>query len=109
LLDEIAGRLANLEDLFVKPQGCVYPVELEVDRLIVLDFQELNPHSNLFAIVLFNDGPDDVYPGVNEHQNRVPLKAGESVEFDYNSPRIRRLILDIGAGKKATVRGFGIY
>jgi hypothetical protein len=108
-LDEISGRLEDLAELLEKPQGYVHPIKITVTEAQVLDLVTKPPYTLLFAVTLFNDGPDEVYPSVNVYQRKTPLKPGESVRFEYTSPRIERLFLDVDAGKRANVRGFGIY
>jgi hypothetical protein len=109
LLDEIAERLLHVEELLAKPKGYTFPIKVTVEELTVLDFMMLYPHAPLFAVTVYNDGPDEVYPSINEHQKQTPLMPGENVNFTYTSPRIEKLILDVDNGKKANVRGFGIY
>jgi hypothetical protein len=109
LLDEIAERLLHLEELLAKPRGCVYPIRVAVEKLTIIDFVRGYPYTRLFAITLFNDGPDSVYPSVNDYQKHTPLNTGESLTLEYHSPRIEKLILDVDEGKTANVRGFGIY
>ncbi len=108
-LDEIAGRLSDLEELWVKPQGYVHPIKVTVTKTEVLDFVTKPPYNLLFAVTIFNDGPDPVYPSVNERQIETPLLPGENVRFEFTSPRIAKLYLYVDAGKRAEVRGFGVY
>jgi hypothetical protein len=109
LLDEIAERLLRLENLLAKPKGYTYPIKIAVNKLEVLDFVEHYPYTPLFSVTLFNDGPHEVYPGINIHQMDIPLEARESVEFDLQAPKIVKLYLDVPSGKTANIRGFGIF
>jgi hypothetical protein len=109
MIDDAIERLKRIEELAAKPKGYIYHIKAAVDRLIVLDFLKGRPHTPLFAVTLYNDGPDEVYPSVNEHQKIAPLKPGETLTIDYHAPRIERLYLDVDEGKKAYIRGFGTY
>jgi len=109
MLEEAVERLANIEALLERPKGFVYPIKQTVDKITILDFVKHWPNTLLFGITLFNDGPDEIYVGVNEHQTMTPLNTGEDLRIEYTSPRIRRLYLDVEKGKKANIRGFGIY
>jgi hypothetical protein len=109
ILYDIAGMLEEALGRLQRPKGYVHPIAIMVTEATYLDFVIGMPHSPLFSITLYNDGPDEVYPSVNAHQRNVPLKPGESLHIDCYSPAIERLYLDVDEGKKAFVRGFGIY
>jgi hypothetical protein len=109
LLDEIAERLLSLEKLSAKPKGKIYPINITVSKLEIIDFINGYPREPLFSISIFNDGPDEVYPSVNTHQKRTPLKYGEPLSIEFHAPRIEKLYLDVDEGKKANIRGFGMY
>jgi|YelNatPaOPRAMG01_1025707.scaffolds.fasta_scaffold31800_4 hypothetical protein len=102
MLEEVLGRLQ-------RPKGYIHPIAVTVTEATYLDFVIGMPHSPLFSITIYNDGPDDVYPSVNIHQKNVPLKLGESLQIDCQAPKIERLYLDVEEGRKAYIRGFGIY
>jgi hypothetical protein len=91
------------------PRGYIYPISVTVEELTVVDFVKGRPYSPLYSITIFNDGPDEVYVSVNEHQKQTPLKPGEQLSIDARNARIERLYLDVDANKKAYVRGFGLY
>jgi hypothetical protein len=110
LLDEIAERLlrieqrlSRIEELQAKPRGFIFPINLTVTEPTAIE-----PPFPLFSLTLFNDGPDDVFPGYPE-QAETPLMAGESLVVNFNAPRIAKIFLFIQAGKTARVRGFGAY
>jgi hypothetical protein len=115
LLDEVAERLRRLEELQAKPRGRIYPLKVEVagteeiPGTAVLDFVSSAPYTPLISLTIFNDGPDDVYPGVNERQTEARLVPRENLNVDYGAPRIERLILWVERGHRAVVRGFGVY
>jgi hypothetical protein len=109
LLDEIAERLHRLEQLQAKPKGNIYPIKITVTETETINFLEDYPYTPMFAVTLFNDGPDEVYPGVNVHQKDTPLQPGENVTFEFTSPKIQKLILTVEARKTAKIRGFAIY
>jgi len=111
LLDEIAERLLRIDGRLAEEEikGFVYPINVEVKGLVVLNFTESHPFFPLSSVTLYNDGPDDVYPSVSAPQKVTPLKAGETVKFDTRKPKIAKLFLDVDAGCRAVVRGFGFY
>jgi hypothetical protein len=109
ILYDIAGMLEEALGRLQRPKGYIHPITVTVTEATYLDFVLGMPHSPLFSITLYNDGPDEVYPSVNSHQRNVPLKPGESLNIDCHSPAIERLYLDVDEGKKALVRGFGLY
>jgi hypothetical protein len=106
LLSKIADKLKEMD---VKPEGHVFPINVEVTDMKVLDFIIDYPHKLLWSVTLFNDGPDDVYPGINENQTVTPLKPGNSTSVDFHSPKIQMLFLTTKNGGRAVVRGFGAY
>jgi hypothetical protein len=108
MIEDVVERLAKIESA-TRPKGYVHQIKVLVDKLIVLDFLKERPYTPLFAITLYNDGPDDVYLSVNEYQKITPLKPGETLTIDYRAPIIEGLYLDVDEGKKAFIRGFGIY
>jgi hypothetical protein len=109
MMEEAAERLASIEALLAKPRGYAHPINVTVEGPIVLDFIRGPPYTPLFAVTIFNDGPDEVYPSVNEHQRKTPLMPRENVRFEYTSARIERIYLDVDSGKRASIRGFGVY
>jgi hypothetical protein len=109
LLDEIAERLYRLEQLQAKPKGSIYPIKVMVTEIKIINFVEHYPYTPMFAVTLFNDGPDEVYPSVNVHQRETPLYSGENVTIEFHAPKIEKLFLAVNDGKKANIRGFGIY
>jgi hypothetical protein len=117
LLDEVAERLykmqtenfKNIEKLLAKPKGYIYPIKITVAKLEIIDFLKEPPHTQLFAVTIFNDGPDEVYPSVNIHQRTTPIKPNENVRFEFTAPKIEKIFLDVDDGKTANIRGFGVY
>jgi hypothetical protein len=109
MLEETIERLMNIERLLAKPRGYIYSINRVVDRLTVIDFTKEYPRSPLFAITLFNDGPNDVYVSINEYQKVTPLKPKDSISVDMRCPVIEVLYLDVDEGKKTSIRGFGTY
>jgi hypothetical protein len=113
-LDEIAGRLAEIQESMQRvPTGNVEPIKLQVtDALTRISFRVFSP-SPWFSFTLFNDGPDPVYPDVNKSVNArgrfVPLNAGDQLQVDMHSPKIKEIWLSCDPGKKAVVRIFAKY
>ena len=109
MIESLLEKIGRIESLIVKPEGKIYTVDIEVDKLTVINFAEDYPRTMLYSITLFNDGPDDVSVSVNSYENRLILKAGESVDLNFGSPVIKTLLLDVELGRKAKVRGVGVY
>jgi len=109
LLDEIAERLLEIRRLYEKPRGYVYPINITLTETRVLDFVSNFPYTPLFSVTIINDGPDEVYPSIAIGQVETPLKPGETITFDVQSPRIEKLYLIVNEGKTARIRGFGVY
>jgi len=109
MMEETIERLINIERLLAKPRGYIYSINRVVDHLTIIDFTKEYPRSPLFAITLFNDGPNDVYVSINEYQKVTLLKPGDSISVDMRYPVIEVLYLDVDEGKKASIRGFGTY
>jgi len=109
MMEDVVERLRRVEEALKRPRGFIFPFKVTVEKLEVIDVLKLWVGTPLYTVSIYNDGPDDVYPSVNEHQKHTPLKPGEMVSLDYQSPRIKRLYLDVDKGKKAGVRGFGVF
>jgi hypothetical protein len=109
ILYDIAGMLDDVGKLLAKPMGYTHPIKVTVSELTIIDFVNGAPYSPLFSITIFNDGPDEVYPSVNTYQKLTSLKYGESLTIEFHTSRIERLYLDVDEGKKANIRGFGMY
>lgn len=109
MIEESLERLMNLERLLTKPKGYVYAVNITVDKMTVVDFLRNEPYNLLYSMTIYNDGPDNVYPSINIYQRITPLKPGETLHVDYQSPKIEKLYLDVDAGKRASVRVFAVY
>jgi len=92
-----------------EPRGFIYPINVTITSLTILDFIVGEPHTPLFSLTLYNDGQNDVYIGVNSYQKTAPLRPGEYLNVEFKTPVIKQLYLDVEAGKNAYIRGFGIY
>jgi len=89
------------------PDGIVKPMEVSVtDEWASIKWSPQISPRPWFSFYMINDGPDPVYFAVNEKvlERRVPIKAGEDVTVDMESPKIRSVYLICDEGKKATVR-----
>jgi hypothetical protein len=99
----------GLREISHRPRGYTHQLNILVEKLVVVDFVNDEPHVPLFSIVIYNDGPDEVYVSVNVYQKIAPLKFGEYLKIDMLSPKIEKLYLDVNEGKKAYIRVFGVY
>ncbi|MEM3895381.1 hypothetical protein [Thermofilum sp.] len=104
----LSEQMSDLALYLIKPEGISVPINVSVSNILVIDFIKDYPNKRLFSISLINDGPDEVYIGVNSVQTTTPTKANEAASFDYKAPRIARLYLYTGPGKTAKVRGEGV-
>jgi hypothetical protein len=118
----LAGTLAGVFSVIAlagrvraaAPAGYMFPLSVVLDggetgKEEVLDFVSSPPFVPLISLTLCNDGPDEVYPGVNCPQRIAPMKRGENLNIDFQFPKIERLYLVVKPGKSAMVRGFGLY
>jgi len=132
LLDEIAGRLAELTDiqkalgtLTLKMEremqkvarGRMIPFVLSIptpNRDIGLinngeylwwNFQEFS-HAPAVSATIFNDGPSSIYVCLNELSDGFQeVKNGEQLHFDYSGhPSIRQFFLKVDTGGTANLR-----
>jgi len=90
------------------PKGYVYPINVTVTSLTILDFVNGEPHTPLFSITLYNDGQNNAYVGINSYQKTAPLRPGEYLNVEFKTPTIKKLYLDVNEGE-TYIRGFGIY
>jgi hypothetical protein len=81
LLDEIAERLYKLEQLLAKPKGFIHPINITVSGYVVIDFVREFPFTPMFSITIFNEGPNDLYIGLNTTQWKTPLKPGDNINI----------------------------
>jgi hypothetical protein len=106
---ELAFAIVSAEEVQPKPLGYTYTKTVLVDKLVILDFINDEPHHPLFSIDIYNDGVDEVYVSINNYSRNAVLKPYESLRIDMRAPSIKRLYLDVDNGKKAYIRIFGIY
>jgi hypothetical protein len=109
MLYDIASMLEEVVGLLSKPKGRVYPIKVTVERTTILDFVNEYPHTPLFSVTVYNDGPNEVYIGINGYQKQTDLKYGENLSIEFTAPKIEKIIFDVGEGKRANIRGFGVY
>ena len=99
----------GMREIFPRPKGYIYQLNILVERLVVVDFVNNEPHTPLFSLLIYNDGPDEVYISINVYKKISPLKIGDYLKIDMFSPKIDKLFLDVNEGRKAYIRVFGIY
>lgn len=108
MLDDIIRKLEELHQtqLAGLAKGELVPITLEVNGE-----KEVKFFPPLICFSMFNDGPDEVYPMVNQKipagARETPLKKGESLDYDAKRPVIKSIYLVCGKDKSAVVRVFG--
>lgn len=121
LLDEITGRLEELGDLTKAMGQLVFKMETEmekvpqgrmrpfaksitgdaIDRWEVID----DIGFRCTSATVYNDGPNDVYVCLNEIRDGFQeIKEGESLDFDFHSPKIFRFFFKSTATGTANLR-----
>ena len=118
LLDEIAGRLGDVEQRLVEQNDRIEHIRQEMPRaadgytddmtIQVSDSVKPIPLSVPFSSCQFNnDGPSPVFIGVNKQPGMVtPLNAGEQTSIDMREPKIKELYFVCAQGLTASVRVF---
>ena len=108
MLDEIAGRLASIQDHMEKqvPAGFIVSTSVSVtDEPTEVNLGVWN------KATLFNDGPDDVYVyNVRQLPDTIdaPLKKGDSLPIDKVERTTDRVYPVCLSGETATVRIFHV-
>lgn len=109
-LDEIAGRMAEMQALFLSeiPEGRVksipWPVTERVDR-IELPF-------DMITVTLINDGPDSLFWILHRQEEQaewVELQLDESRTIDAKVPKIRDIWVHCDPGETAALRVEGKF
>jgi len=111
LLDEIAGRLADLKKHMEWAQqgGMIHPLS----ETITAAMYERTCSPPWYSATIFNDGPNPVYPDVNRDNNArnliTPLNMGDQMTMDFEQPKIKVLFMRCAVGQTANIRLFGTW
>jgi len=100
LLDEIAGRLADLYESLI-PEGVVTPLTWEV--------REDNPWELIlpkpcFSFIAYNTGPNPVYLIINKSDREYELDVDEAISIDMHAPKIFQLYFYVKPNMRAFVK-----
>lgn len=109
LLDEIADRLARLEDIFIMliPRGYFNSYELSVgttDSIHLIPSEDMDGY-NAFQASIINDGPNVLLIGVNSPSpsDDTIINPGEEKRVDFKSPKLEQLSF-VATGGNTSVR-----
>lgn len=104
ILDEIAGRLADLGEIMEKvknqmeiiPEGLIYPVERTIDGVGIVKLEITKEpecgEKPWYSCTIYNDGDSDLYVSLNfAHKKYQKVKSGEALDLDMHAPLIRTL------------------
>ncbi len=122
LLDEIAGRLEELSEIMIAigsiiskmekeqekiPEGRMRPFEKTVtgDTVEEWDIEEEWVGRKCNSCTIYNDGPDSVYVCLNDIRDGFQeVKNGESLDFSFKHPVIKRFFFKSTTGGTANLR-----
>jgi len=114
LLDEIAGRLAEIQEFLRKmePKGFIIEREEKVVGIdgIWIDFVEEYPYTLLFSATFYNKGTERVYIAINQdlaHPFYLDAKDREIVNFRF--PKLRYVRAWCEKGKETILKIVGGY
>jgi hypothetical protein len=122
LLDEIAGRLEEWQEVGMAIGGLIQKMESQMDKApagkmrpfektITSDTPELwkvieDVGRPCTCATIYNDGPDSVWVALNDQRDGFQeIKEGESLDFDYHGhPLIKRFFFYTTADGEANLR-----
>lgn len=110
LLDEIAGRLLEIQDSMLeeRPEGITEPIE----PVAVTDAQRfvLAPFEPWFSVMITNDGPDSVWAVVNSEKSITPhlIRIGEVYQVAVKTSILKDVLLYCNEHETASVRVVGV-
>jgi len=119
MLDEIAGRLADLTETMqdikkhmtdTTPEGIDIPfADQTVTGMTLIDLIKNYPYRPLRSIDLFNKGPDTAYYKINEDGKEISIEDRENLTVDRRKATIKTITLRVDAGDSSTIRLTGHY
>jgi len=117
LLDEIAGRLADLTEVQQKilthlqettAEGVDVPLpEKTVTDITTIDLIKDYPYRHLRSIDFFNKGPNTFYYRINEDAKEIPVEDRESITAERPKATIAYLTLRVTPNRPTTVKMIG--
>lgn len=105
--NDIVEALREIKEaLEAAPEGVVKMLTVAVDDQGETMTSSSYPSMPWIKITIFNDGPDPVYPTVNDDtaQTETALSAGEQMIADLKKANIAKVILVCDSGESASVR-----
>jgi hypothetical protein len=107
-LTRLEQRLAKLEETVKQqiPDGVIVPKTVTFTGSTIIDLRA----EPWYSFSLFNDGEGDIYVGVNTSpEQQVPIHRNESYDCPFGKRgSIKTIYLVCEKGKSATVRIYGI-
>jgi len=119
VLDEIAGRLADLTETMrdikkhltdTLPEGIDIPFDDQVvTGITTIDLIKNYPYRPMRSVDFFNKGPDTAYYKINEDGKEIKIENRESITVDRRKATITYITLRVVSGASATIRLIGHY
>jgi len=113
LLDEIAGRLAEIQEFLsrTEPRGLVAEWEEKVGWDVVrIDFVEEFPYTPLFSATFYNQGLSRVYVAINEGLSTpFYLEPEDRQVIDFKFPKLRLASAWCDVGEETVLKVVGVY
>jgi len=117
MLDEIAGRLADITEIQQKifthliettPEGIDIPLsEKTVTDIATIDLIKEYPYRPLRSIDFFNKGPNTAYYRINNDAKEVPIEDREILKAERPKATIEYVTLRVASGESATIKMTG--
>jgi len=113
MLDEIAGRLADLMDHIKEttPEGVDFPIDdVVVTGTSVVNFVKAYPYRKIRSLdPVFNKGPNTAYVRVNEEAKELPVEDREDITISRPKATIEYITIRVATGESATIRMIGHF
>lgn len=113
MLDEIAGRLADLMDHIKEttPEGVDFPIsDVLVTNITIINFVKEYPYRKIRSLdPIFNKGPNTAYIRINEETKEIPVEDRESIRITRPKPTIEYITVRVATDESATIRMIGHY
>jgi signal transduction protein with GAF and PtsI domain len=120
MLDEIAGRLADLTEVQNKllehirettPEGVDFPIsDVVVTSITVVNFVKDYPYRKIRSLdPIFNKGPNTAYIRVNEEAKEIPVEDREDITISRPRATIEYIRIRVASEESATMRMIGHF
>jgi len=120
MLDEIAGRLADITEVQNKildhlretmAEGVDFPIaDVVVTGTSVVNFVKTYPYRKIRSLdPVFNKGPNTAYVRVNEEAKEIPVEDREDITISRPRATIEYVTIRVASGESATIRMIGHF